>query len=309
MPRVIFMGTPDFAVPSLKKLVESGFDVVLVVSQPDKPRGRSKEPVMPEVKREALQYGIEVYQPATLKSEESVEYLSSFEPDFIVVAAYGKILPKAVLDLPKCACINVHGSLLPKYRGAAPIQRAVLNGETVTGVTTMLMGEGLDTGDMLLKREVAIGENETAAALFDRLAEIGGELLIETLETFQSIVPEKQDDALATYSPMIDRSLCPIDWKHSAKTIHNQVRALAVWPVAQTTFGGKTIKVHEGAIAAASGNNMIPGSVMKADKKLIIACGNDTAYEIKTLQLEGKKRMPADAFLLGHKITIGERFD
>lgn len=305
MQRVVFMGTPDFAVPSLKKLVESGYEVPLVLTQPDKPRGRSKQLVMPEVKAVALENNIEVYQPASLKTAEAVQYIASYQPDFLVVAAYGKILPKAVLDIPHKACINVHGSLLPKYRGAAPIQWAVLNGESHTGVTTMLMGEGLDTGDMLLKREVAIGADETAAELFDRLADLGAALLIETLERFDTIEPQAQQEALATYAPMIDRSLCPIDWAKTAAEVHNQVRGLAQWPVATTVLGGKVLKIHSGKPVAAAPAQA--GSVIENQKKLVIACGGSTAYEITSLQLEGKKRMSTDAFLLGHSIAIGER--
>lgn len=306
MRRIIFMGTPDFAVPSLKKLVEEKYDVALVVCQPDKPRGRSKKLVMPEVKKEALNLGLEVYQPASLRNEEAQNFLASFEPDFIVVAAYGKILPKEVLDIPKKACINVHGSLLPKYRGAAPIQWAVLNGEKSTGVTTMLMGEGLDTGDMLLKSETEIGKYETSAELFDRLADIGAALLIETLEKFDDIIPQKQDESKATYSPMIDRSLCPIDWTKTADEVNNKVRGLAVWPVAITSLNGKNIKIHSGIISGTT--NSAPGEVIESNKKLIIACGEGTSFEITSLQLEGKKRMNVDAFLLGHKLNVGERF-
>ena len=305
MQRVIFMGTPDFAVPSLQKLIDNGYDIPLVVSQPDKPRGRSKQLVMPEVKALAVENGIEVFQPVSLKNDEASAYIASFEPDFLVVAAYGKILPKAVLDIPKKACINVHGSLLPKYRGAAPIQWSVLNGDKTTGVTTMLMGEGLDTGDMLLKKEVVIGENETAAALFDRLAVVGADLLMQTLENFDHITPEPQEEAAATYAPMISRDLCPIDWNEPAATIHNKVRGLAEWPVAVTTLGGKNLKIHAGRVAGFT--DKAPGTVIENRKKIVVACGNNTSYEIVSLQLEGKKRMQSDAFLLGHKIEIGER--
>lgn len=305
MQRVIFMGTPDFAVPSLQKLIDNGYDIPLVVSQPDKPRGRSKQLVMPEVKALAVENGIEVFQPVSLKNDEASAYIASFEPDFLVVAAYGKILPKAVLDIPKKACINVHGSLLPKYRGAAPIQWSVLNGDKTTGVTTMLMGEGLDTGDMLLKKEVAIGENETAAALFDRLAVVGADLLMQTLENFDHITPEPQEETAATYAPMISRDLCPIDWNEPAATIHNKVRGLAEWPVAVTTLGGKNLKIHAGRVAGST--DKAPGTVIENRKKIVVACGKNTSYEIVSLQLEGKKRMQSDAFLLGHKIEIGER--
>ena len=306
MPRVVFMGTPDFAVPSFNKLMENNnYDVVLALCQPDKPKGRSKKLVAPEIKESALKCGVEVYQPISLKNEEAVEYIASFEPDFIVVAAYGKILPKAVLDIPKKACVNVHGSLLPKYRGAAPIQWAVLNGEKQSGVTTMLMGEGLDTGDMLLKKATDIGEHETAAELFDRLAEIGADLLIETLDNFDDITPQKQNEADATYSPMIDRSLCEIDWNKTAKEIDCQVRGLAVWPVAITKIHSKNIKIHSGAVS--DNTDKDPGTVIESSKRLIIACGQNTSYEVLSLQSEGKKRMDTQAFLLGHKIETGER--
>ena len=306
MRRVVFMGTPDFAVPTFNKLIENkNYDVVLALCQPDKPKGRSKKLVAPEIKQEALKCGVEVYQPQSLRNSEAVEYIASFEPDFIVVAAYGKILPKAVLDIPKIACVNVHGSLLPKYRGAAPIQWAVLNGEKQSGVTTMLMGEGLDTGDMLLKKATDIGEHETAAELFDRLAMIGADLLIETLDNFENITPQKQDELDATYSPMIDRSLCEIDWNKTASEIDCQVRGLAVWPVALTKIHSKNLKIHSGFISSETGKE--PGRVIENSKKLIIACGQNTSYEILSLQLEGKKRMDTQAFLLGHKIEIGER--
>ncbi len=306
MRRIVFMGTPDFAVPTFNKLIENeNFDVVLAVCQPDKPKGRSKKPVAPPIKEAAISAGVTLYQPDSLRTAEAAEYIASFEPDFIVVAAYGKILPKTVLDIPKKACVNVHGSLLPKYRGAAPIQWAVLNGEKESGVTTMLMAEGLDTGDMLLKKATQIGEHETAAELFDRLSEIGADLLIETLDKFDRINPEKQDDSEATYSPMIDRSLCAIDWNKSASEIDCQVRGLAVWPVASTKIGGKNLKIHAGRVSNATDKEA--GTVIENSKRIVVACAQNTAYEILSLQLEGKKRMDAAPFLLGHKIEIGER--
>ncbi|MBR0415426.1 MAG: methionyl-tRNA formyltransferase [Clostridia bacterium] len=307
MCRIVFMGTPDFAVPSLQALIDNGYEIALVVTQPDKPRGRSKQLVMPEVKALALEYNLPVFQPQSLKTQEAVDTIKALEPDFLVVAAYGKILPKSVLDIPKKACINVHGSLLPQYRGAAPIQWSVLNGDSVTGVTTMLMGEGLDTGDMLLKKQTAIGENETAAALFDRLALLGAEALMQTLETFDSIVPEAQDDTAATYAPMIDRSLCAIDWSDTAQHIHNKVRGLAEWPVAQAVLGGKRIKIHSGQPAGKT--QAAPGTIIDNHKRLVVACGDGTAYAITSLQLEGKKRMDTTAFLAGHKLAVGERFE
>ena len=211
--KIIYMGTPDFAVPCLERLIKDGHDVCLVVTQPDKAQGRKMVLTPPAVKVLAQKYGAEVYQPATLKSDEAFEKLNSYNPDYIVVAAYGKILPERVLDIPKYACINVHGSLLPMYRGAAPIQRAVIDGQKTTGITTMLMGEGLDTGDMLLKYETAIGENETAGELFDRLALSAPDLLIKTLDDFAEgkITPEKQDDTKATYASMLSKDEAVVD--------------------------------------------------------------------------------------------------
>lgn len=306
MRRVVFMGTPDFAVPTLKKLIENqNYEVVLVLCQPDKAKGRSKKLIAPPVKELALDNGIEVFQPQTLRDEEAVKYISGFNPDFIVVAAYGKILPKSVLDIPKLSCVNVHGSLLPKYRGAAPIQWAVLNGEKQTGVTTMLMGEGLDTGDMLLKKAVNIGEHETAPQLFDRLADIGADLLIETLDKFDNIIPEKQNESQATYSPMIDRSLCEIDWSKTAQEIDNQVRGLAEWPVAITKIKDKNLKIHSGKVSDMPAGPA--GTVIDNKKRIVVSCGGNTSYEIMSLQLEGKKRIDVAPFLLGHRLEIGER--
>jgi methionyl-tRNA formyltransferase len=299
------MGTPDFAVASLKKLVESQHKVLAVFTQPDKPVGRKHILTPPIVKVQAQELGIPVYQPQTLKDDEVYEDIKSLNPDVIVVVAYGKILPKRILDLPKFGCINVHGSLLPKYRGAAPIQWSVLNGDKYTGVTTMLMDVGLDTGDMLLKREVEIGENECAFELFDRLSDIGADLLLETLEKLDSITPEKQDESLATYASMIDKSLCPIDWNKSAREVHNLVRGLAQWPVAVTFIDGVKVKVHSGKIAEKT--NCSAGEVVISDKRLVIACGDGLSYEISEIQPDGKRKMEASAFLLGNKLEVGRK--
>lgn len=307
MRRIVFMGTPDFAVPTFNKLIENkNYDVVLALCQPDKPKGRSKKPVAPPIKEAAQKASVEVFQPNTLKTDEVQEYISSFKPDFIVVAAYGKILPKAVLEIPKKACINVHGSLLPKYRGAAPIQWAVLNGEKQTGVTTMLMAEGLDSGDMLLKSATEIGEHETAPELFERLSQIGADLLVQTLDNFEDIKPEVQNETDATYSPMIERSLCKIDWTKTAHEIDCQVRGLAGWPVALTKINGKNVKIHSGKVSSLK-SELPAGEIIDNSKKIIVSCGFNTSYEITSLQLEGKKRMDSAPFLLGHKIEIGER--
>ena len=244
--KLVYMGTPDFAVPALEKLA-AVHEVAAVFTQPDKPVGRKQILTPPDVKVCAERLGIPVCQPASMKTPEAFELLKSFAPEVIVVAAYGQILPKAVLDLPAYGCVNIHGSLLPKYRGAAPIQQAVLNGDAVTGVTTMLMDVGLDTGDILLTKETPIGENETSAELFDRLSLLGGELILETLDALAqgSVTPKKQDEALATHTSKIDKSLCPIDFTATAQAVHNLIRGLYSWPVATAQIGGKRVKIHK----------------------------------------------------------------
>ena len=304
--RIVFMGTPDFAVPSLEKLIEENFDVAAVFTQPDKPVGRKGVLTAPPVKTTALRHNIEVFQPQSLKDDSVYDLILSLKPELIAVVAYGKILPKRILEIPPKGCINVHGSLLPKYRGAAPIQRSILNGEETTGVTTMYMGEGLDTGDILLKEETPIGENETAQELFERLSVMGARLLVDTIDNLDTITVQKQDDSLATYAHMIDRSLCPIDWNKSAREIHNKVRALSGWPVAQTTFNGKRLKIHSGHIGEKTSADA--GEIIDNNKCIKVACGDGMSYVIDSLQLDGKKRMNSDVFLLGNNIKIGERF-
>lgn len=300
---IVFMGTPDFAVPSLEALCESGHNVTAVFTQPDKPVGRKQILTPPDVKVCAEKHGLPVFQPATLKDNNSVEEIKSLNPDVIAVVAYGKILPKAVLDIPKYGCINVHGSLLPEYRGAAPIQQAVLNGDKVTGVTTMYMGEGLDTGDILLTRETEIGENETSAELFDRLSVMGADLLIETLSNLKNITPQKQDESKATYTSKITKELCPIDWNKNNTEIHNKVRGLQTWPVATSTLNGKDVKIHSTVLCDKGG---APGEIISVNP-LTVACGAGSLI-IKELQLSGKKRMDSKSFLLGHPLNIGDKF-
>lgn len=301
--KIIYMGTPDFAVPALKSLASSEHEVCAVFTQPDKPRGRKMILTPPDVKVCAQSLDIPVYQPESMKNGDALEIINQYNPDVIVVAAYGKILPKAVLDAPKFGCVNIHGSLLPKYRGAAPIQQSVLNGDRVTGITTMLMDVGLDTGDILLTEETQIGENETSGELFDRLAELGGNLILKTLSALEKgeITPKKQDESLATHTSKIDKSLCPIDFSKSAFEVHNKVRGLNPWPVATTKIGGKNIKVYSTRLCLKSGKN---GEVIST-KPLVVACG-EKSVEILELQPEGKKRMTADAFLAGHKLEIGD---
>ena len=299
------MGTPDFAVPALEKLAQSpDYTVAAVFTQPDKPKGRKMVMTPPDVKVCAEKLGIPVFQPSSMRSEEAYNSLKELNPDVIVVAAYGQILPKAVLDLPKFGCVNIHGSLLPKYRGAAPIQQSVLDGEKITGVTTMLMDVGLDTGDILLKAETEIGENETAGELFDRLAVLGGELIVETLDKLEKgeIIPQKQDDSLATHTSKITKELCPIDFNKSAFEVHNKVRGLNPWPVAVTEIAGKTVKVYSSRVSDMSG---AAGTILSL-KPFVVACG-DKSVELIEIQPQGKKRMTAQAFLAGHKLNIGDK--
>ena len=300
--KLVYMGTPDFAVPALKKLAQV-HEVAAVFTQPDKPVGRKQILTPPDVKVCAQKLGIPVCQPASMKTGEALAQLKAFAPEVIVVAAYGQILPKAVLDVPRYGCVNIHGSLLPKYRGAAPIQAAVLNGDKITGVTTMLMDVGLDTGDILMKKETPIGENETAAELFDRLAILGGELILDTLAALEqgTVTPQKQDEALATHTSKIDKTRCPIDFTQSSRQIHNQIRGLYSWPVATAVIGGKRVKLHGSRLAKGSG---AAGTVLSV-KPLVIACG-EGAIEITELQPEGKKKMTAEAFALGHRLQKGD---
>ncbi|MBQ8121138.1 MAG: methionyl-tRNA formyltransferase, partial [Ruminococcus sp.] len=263
--KVVFMGTPDFAVPTLKKLYECGHEVAAVFTQPDKPKGRGYKLTPPPVKVIALEHSSPVYQPESLKKQpEMWDILKDIAPDCIVVAAYGKILPKQVLDIPKFHCVNVHGSLLPKYRGAAPIQWSVLNGDEETGITTMLMGEGLDTGDILMQRSTHIGENETAAELFDRLADIGADLLIETLGKLEKgeLTPVKQDESLATYASMLTKDMCMIDFNKPVKEVHKKICGLSDWPCAVTTLDGKRLKVFRSEIIHDKKANQSAGTVV-----------------------------------------------
>lgn len=303
---IIFMGTPDFAVPALEKLVASEHNVTAVFTQPDKPRGRKMVLTPPEVKACALKHGIKVYQPDSLKDGKTLEIIKDCNPDVIVVAAYGKILPKEILDYPKYGCVNIHGSLLPKYRGAAPIQRAVLDGESETGVTTMQMAEGLDTGDMLLVYKTPILPDETSGELFDRLALAGADLLLDTLEGLEKgeIVPQKQNDSLSSYAKMIDKSMCPIDFNKTAQAVHNQVRGLNPWPVATAQINGKRLKIYKTKLSSLKGN---PGEVISL-KPLTVAC-KENSVEIITLQPEGKKIMDSKAYLAGNKISLEDKFD
>ena len=305
--RIVFMGTPDFAVPSLQALIDAGHDVCAVYTQPDKPQGRKQILTAPPVKTLALEHDIPVFQPNTLKNGDEQARLRELAPEVIIVVAYGKLLPKAVLDIPPHGCINVHGSLLPRWRGAAPIQWAVIAGDEMAGVTTMQMAEGLDTGDMLLTYETKVGEKETAGELFDRLAQSGAELLTQTLVKLDEITPRPQDDAQSCYAHMLDKQMAVIDWSKSAHEIDCLIRGLNPWPVALTTLSGERLKVFAAEKAAGNGE---PGTVLEADPKkgLTVACG-EGALKLIEIQLVGGKRMKATDFLRGHAIEVGTKLN
>lgn len=305
--RIVFMGTPDFAVPSLQALIDAGHDVCVVYTQPDKPQGRKQILTAPPVKTLALEHDIPVFQPNTLKNEDEQARLRELAPEVIIVVAYGKLLPKAVLDIPPHGCINVHGSLLPRWRGAAPIQWAVIAGDEMAGVTTMQMAEGLDTGDMLLTYETKVGEKETAGELFDRLAKSGAELLTQTLVKLDEITPRPQDDAQSCYAHMLDKKMAVIDWSKSAHEIDCLIRGLNPWPIALTTLSGERLKVFAAEKAAGNGE---PGTVLEANPKkgLTVACG-EGALKLIEIQLVGGKRMKATDFLRGHVIEVGTKLN
>lgn len=297
--RVVFMGTPDIAATCLKKILADGFEVVGVYTQPDRPKGRGMKLTASPVKEVAVNAGIPVFQPDTFREEATVEELKALKPDICTVVAYGRILPQKVLDVPARGCINIHASLLPKYRGSAPYQWAVLNGEKETGVTAMYLCREMDAGDMIDKAVTTIEENETAGQLLDRLAVLGADLLSKTLTRFAQgqVVGEKQDESLVSYAPMLDKSLCPIDWNKTARQVHNQVRGLQPWPVATMELKGKLFKVIDTRVVPGKGT---PGEVLGLTKTgLTIACG-EGAVEIRVLQAEGGKRMNAPDYFRGH---------
>lgn len=304
--KVLYMGTPDFAVEPLQALVNNGYEVCGVVTQPDKPVGRKAILTPPPVKVEAEKHGIKVFQPQTLKNGEGMEILRELNPDIVVVVAYGKILPKDFLDYTKYGCINIHGSILPKYRGAAPIQRCVLDGEKYAGVTSMQMDEGLDTGDMLLVEKTEIGENETAGELFDRLAPMGAELLIKTLVAIENgtVTPVKQNDSESTYASMLDKTMSPVDFNESSRDVHNKIRGLDPWPVALTHLEGKTLKLF-GSTVSDDLKGGKAGETKTLKNGLAIFCGDGKAIVVSQVQFEGKKRMNAADFLRGHPIPDG----
>ncbi len=304
--RVIFMGTPDFAVGTLGAVIKAGHEVVLAVTQPDKPKGRGNTMQFPPVKEKALEHGIEVYQPKRVREPECVAYLRQYKPDIIIVAAFGQILPGEILEMPQYGCVNVHASLLPKYRGAAPIQWAVINGEKYSGVTTMRMNEGLDTGDIIEQARVELAPDETGGSLFDRLAEVGAELCVHTMAEIEAgrAFYTRQDEAEATHVGMIKKQFGKIDWTKPAEEIERLCRGLNPWPSAYTSLNGKTLKVWKASVQP-GGDPLEAGKVVLVDKKVIgVQTGKDILI-LQEIQLEGKKRMSADAFLRGFPLACG----
>ena len=307
--RIVFMGTPDFAVGALEKLYEKGHEICLVVTQPDKPKGRGKTMQYSAVKDAALRLHIPVFQPTKIREEAAVQKLKEQGADVFIVSAFGQILTKEILDLPKLGCLNIHASLLPKYRGAAPIQWAILNGEKETGITIMNMDEGLDTGDILLKETVAITEEETADSLHDKLSVIGANLIIEAIRKLeQGNLPRiKQGEMTTEYAKMLKKEMGKIDWEKSAVQIHRLIRGMNSWPSAYAIYQGKKIKIWECKILESKADGE-PGSVSYVNKDSFVMNTGEGQLCIETVQLEGKKRMPVQSFLLGNKIEKGDRF-
>lgn len=304
--KIAFMGTPDFSVPCLKALSETEHEIVGVFCQPDKPVGRKQELKMPDVKIEALKHGYKVFQPTSLKNGKGLEILKELEPELVVVVAYGKILPKDVLDYPKYGCINIHASILPKYRGASPIHWAVINGDKETGVTAQQMNEGVDTGDILLVEKMPIGENDTTEEMFDKLSVLGADVMLKTIKLCESgeLKAEKQNESEATHVGLLSKDLSPIDWSDTSLNIHNKIRGLYSWPCAQTTINGKTLKIYSSVLSDKAGNNK-NGTVVDNKGRLVVCCGDNKCIELLSVQLEGKKRMNTADFLNGYKIEIG----
>lgn len=305
--KIIFMGTPDFAVGTLEALVEAGHEVVMVVSQPDKPKGRGHSMQPTPVKEAALRHNLPIYQPKKIREDISAAYLESIEADVIVVVAFGQIIPRRILEMKKYGCINVHGSLLPKYRGAAPIQWAVINGEKESGVTIMQMDEGVDTGDMLAKAVVPLDEKETGGSLFDKLSAAGAKLCVETLEKLEKgeIVPQKQGESPTAYASMLTKEMGNIDWTKDARSIECLVRGLNPWPSAYTKLNGRTLKIWECQVVSEDASKGACGEILEITKNAMIVQTKKGTLAVTELQLEGKKRMDAGSFLRGFKVEPG----
>lgn len=317
--KIVFMGTPDFAAGALKSLIEAGHEITAVVTQPDKAKGRSKELLPPPVKVCAMQHGIPVMQPKRIKVPEAVAELKTYPADVYIVAAFGQILSQEILDIPKFGCLNIHASLLPKYRGTSPIQHVILDGEEKTGVTIMQMDAGIDTGDMLYKKEIPIAPDDNYESLHDKLMVLGGEAIVEALALLEQgkLSPEKQDDALSCYTSMIDKSMGAIDFSRTAEEIDRLIRGLTPWPSAYTSYKGKQLKIWKAVPVLTEGQALEekspdckvsgrPGEILKVEKDAVIVAAGKGALKIYELQLEGKKRMTAHDFLLGVKMQPGE---
>lgn len=307
--RIVFMGTPDFAVPCLQALIDDGHDVCAAFTQPDKPKGRHGVLSAPPVKELALKYDIPVYQPDLLKNDEIKSFFASLGADLALVVAYGKILPEEFLNAPKYGCINMHASLLPKLRGAAPIQWSIINGEKRSGVTAMQMDKGLDTGDILLSESVEIRDDETAQELHDELSVLGAQVMRKTLLMLQKgvLLPIRQDDSQSTYAPILTKELSAIDWQKSALQIHNQIRGLYPWPGASAVLNGKTLKIHSAKLLGKTEGE--PGEVVFNDRRLCVACGDGNAVELLVIQAPGKKAMPVTDYLRGNPVVLGTIFE
>ncbi len=306
---IIFMGTPDFAVGALEAIIAAGHNIQLVVTQPDKAQGRSKELKPPAVKVCAIEHNLPVFQPEKIKKEEAVAVLKQYEADLYVVAAFGQILSKEILDLPKFGCVNIHASLLPKYRGAAPIQWAVIDGVSKTGITIQQMNEGVDTGDILLQKEYYLAKDETGASLFDRLCDLGAKAIVEAMEKIEAgtVCPVKQDENEATHAKMLTKAMGEIDFRCDADVIERLVRGLNSWPSAYTYYKGKSMKIWRANVVSLDENGANPGTVITKDKEsFTVLCGKD-ALQILEIQPEGKRRMSVKDFMLGCKMELGEK--
>lgn len=307
--KIVYMGTPDFAVAPLEAIIQAGHQVTAVVTQPDKQKGRGKEVQMTPVKECALKHGIPVFQPVKIKEAEAVEQLKKYPADVFVIAAFGQLLSEEILNMPEFGCVNIHASLLPAYRGAAPIQWVIINGETQTGVTIMQMAKGLDTGDMLCKTVVPIDPKETGESLHDKLMEAGAQLIVEALPKIErgELIPEKQDDSLSSYASRLTKSMGLIDWNKDAITLERLIRGLNSWPSAYTFYHGKTLKIWEADVIEGENVEVMPGCIMHVDKDYFdVACGQGF-LRVRSLQLEGKKRVSVKDFLLGYEVSAGLR--
>ncbi|MBO4376361.1 MAG: methionyl-tRNA formyltransferase [Lachnospiraceae bacterium] len=305
--KIGFMGTPDFAVGALEKIIEAGHEVTLVVTQPDKEKGRGKELAFSPVKECALRHNIPVFQPVKIRLPENVEELKKYEADVFVVAAFGQILSKEILDMPRFGCINIHASLLPKYRGASPIAWSILNGDKETGVTIMQMNEGMDTGDILLQKAIAIDKKETTEGLFDKLMDLGAEMIVEALDKLSKgeLTATPQDESLASKVGKMDKTFGLIDWNEAADVIERKIRGLYSWPSAYTFLNGKRLKIYNGDVVSPD-NTAKPGSIIAVDKESFTVSTGDKALKISDVQIEGKRRMNVKEFLLGNAISVGD---